>query len=129
MTRKGHGEQLTRRQEQAIASLLRHRSIGEAARAVRLNEKTVRAWLKLPTFERAYRAARRQLLDLAIAQLQRSADAAAKTLQRNLKCGHAGTEVRAALGILDQAIKATELEDLAVRVAEIEERLEQQKGQ
>ncbi len=121
MDGRGHGEKLTRTMERAIARLLTCRTIGEAATAAKMSEKTLRNWLKLPDFQAAYRCARRQVVEQVITQLQRSTDVAVNALQRNLKCGHAGTEVRAALGILDQSIKAIELMDLEQRVAELEQ--------
>jgi hypothetical protein len=57
----------------------------------------------------------------AISQLQGAATEAVETLKRNLYCGTAATEVRAALGILDQSIKAVEIYDLESRLAALEE--------
>jgi hypothetical protein len=55
-----------------------------------------------------------------VGRLQRSAGKAVEALERNLDCGHPGGEIRAALGILDHAVKAVELIDLAERVEELE---------
>jgi hypothetical protein len=108
----GDGAKLTRKQEATIAGLLSCRTIRAAARKAGIAERTLRGWLKLPAFVAAYRSARRQVLEQAIGQLQRSCDAAVKALQRNLKCGHAGTEVRAAVAILDHAFRGGELADV-----------------
>jgi hypothetical protein len=43
-----------------------------------------------------------------------------ETLERNLTCGHPGSEIRAALGILDNAVKAVELMDVVERVDQLE---------
>ena len=54
----GHGEKRSRKQEQAIASLLREATLESAAQAVGVGESTLRRWLQQPEFHRAYRAAR-----------------------------------------------------------------------
>ena len=40
----GQGEQLTRTQERAIGALLEHGTIGEAASAVGVSERTLHCW-------------------------------------------------------------------------------------
>ncbi|MBI4506756.1 MAG: hypothetical protein HY691_14575 [Chloroflexi bacterium] len=82
----------------------------------------------MPDFADAYREARRRLLEDAIAHLQRSTTEAAETLRRNLACGQAATEVRAALAIFELAMKGVELLDLEERVGELEVALEQQRA-
>jgi hypothetical protein len=67
----GHGEKLSRKQEQAIAALLGELSVRAAAEKVGVNECTLRNWLKQPAFASAYRAARRQIVEVAVAGLQR----------------------------------------------------------
>ena len=118
---KGHGEKLERRQEQAIAALLAHPTIPAAATACGVGEATLWRWLQQPDFRAAYREARRQVVEVAIAGLQQATGEAAEALRRNLTCGQPGAEIRAALGILGQAIKGAELLDLAERVAALEE--------
>ena len=53
----GHGAKLPRRTEQAIAALLGHRSVAEAARATGISAATLRRWLEDPAFEAKYVAA------------------------------------------------------------------------
>src|SRR5262249_52012194 len=63
----GHGEKLSRKQEQAIAALLEKPSLAEAAAAVSLNEKTLRRWLREDRgFQDAYRAARQELRERTV---------------------------------------------------------------
>jgi hypothetical protein len=116
---------LTRRQEQALLALLRRPTICGAAKLAGVDERTVRRWLQLPAFIAAYRACRRQLVEAALGRLQKSAAKAVKALERNLSCGAPSTEIRAALGILDNAIRATETLDQEQRLEELEQRLAQ----
>ena len=122
---QGHGEKLSRKQEAAISALLTAQTIGAAAGVVRVNERTLRNWLKMPAFQTAYRAARRQVVEQAISQLQQAANEAVATLQKNLTCGNKSVEVRAALGILGQAVQGVELIDLEERIADLERRAAQ----
>jgi hypothetical protein len=118
----GHGEKLSRKQEAAILALLQEPTLAAAARACGVGEATLARWLRLPPFQAEYRAARRQVVEHALSQLQQLSSEAAATLRRNLSCGLPSVEVRAALGVLDQALRAVELLDLAERVAALEER-------
>ena len=77
----GHGEKLSRKQEQVIAALLDRPTIEQAAQQSGLAEKTLRLWMKKPEFQKAYRQARLQLADQAIKHLQNSCLGAARTLQ------------------------------------------------
>ena len=69
---KGHGEKLTRKQEQAIAALLSEATVGTAAEKAGVGEVTLYRWLKLPDFLGAYREARREVVEKAVAQMQQS---------------------------------------------------------
>jgi len=55
---KGHGEKFSRRKEDAIAALLMHRSIEEAARAIDIGPATLYEWMKYPEFKTAWREAK-----------------------------------------------------------------------
>jgi hypothetical protein len=79
--------------------------------------------LKLPHFAQAYRERRRQVVEHAVGQLQQLTAEAATTLRRNLACGHGPTEVRAAVAVLDMAIKAIEISDMTQRIEEMEQLL------
>jgi hypothetical protein len=115
----GHGEKLTRKQEQAVAALLTSRTVGQAARKVGISERTLRNWLADESFVRAFRAARKRILDHTIAQLQGASGRAVKTLIRNLSCGKPSAEIRAALGILDKGLVGAEIADLAAELEQI----------
>lgn len=120
---KGHGEKLTRKQEQAIAALLSAPTIKDAGRACDVSEVTLWRWLQLPEFAAAYRAARRQVVERAVSELQAATGEAVEALKRNLHCEQANVEIRAAQIILEQAVKGVELMDLQDRVDRLEELL------
>ena len=117
----GHGEKLTRKQEQAIGALLSEQTLGGAAEKAGVSEVTIRRWLKLPDFLAAYREARREVVEKAVAQLQQSSWAASATLIRLLGSGSDSIRLQAARTILDQANKGLELIDFEERLAALEQ--------
>ncbi len=120
---------LTKKQEAAIAALLSTSVMKDAAAQVGISDVTLWRWLQLPEFEAAYRAARRQVVERAITELQAATGEAVETLKRNLHCEQASVEIRAAQIILEQAVKGVELIDLQERVERLESLLdEQEKG-
>lgn len=117
----GHGQKLARKQESAIAFLLSEPTIEQAAEKVGISKHTLKIWLARPDFSSAYSAARRQVLSDAVTKLQKAASQAVDTLVRNLTCGIAAPEIRAAEIVLEQANKGVELLDLAARIEELED--------
>src|SRR5262249_39127509 len=74
---------LSPKQARAIAALMTCRTIGEAARLARVGESTLQRWLtKDPAFRQAWRAAQAELVDKAVAQAIRSAEAGAMVLHQ-----------------------------------------------
>jgi hypothetical protein len=118
----GHGSKFGHKQEEAIAALLTHRSLEDAARAVGISTKTLLRWLKEPGFDAEYRKARRAAFSQSVARLQQASGAAVSTLLKIMVDSNApaSTRVRAADSVLDHSAKAIELEDIEVRVAELE---------
>ena len=121
---KGLGENLTRRQELAIAALLSEPTVAAAAEKADVSEVTLWRWQKQPAFLAAYRLARREAMEKATAFLQHSAWAATTTLVRLLGAGSESVRLRAATAILDQANKGLELLDHEERLATLEELVE-----
>jgi uncharacterized membrane protein (DUF106 family) len=76
-------------------------------------------------FQRAYRQAKRQVVQQAITKLQRSSGEAVEVLRKimNDSTKPPGPRVTAARTILDMAVRVVELEDLESRVEEIERKL------
>ena len=119
-----------RKQEEAIAALLSQRNVDEAARVVGVDPKTLLRWLKLPEFQTAYRQARREAFSQSIARLQQGCAAAATTLLKIMVDPNApaSTRVRAAECVMNHATKAIEIEDIEVRVTELEKAAEASKS-
>jgi hypothetical protein len=120
---KGHGQRLSRKQEQAVAALFDHATIAQAAATVGVSERTLRRWMQEPDFEAEHRAVRRRIVEDAITRLQQLSTAAVLALNRNLTCGNPSVEVRAAQVICDQSYKALEIWDVIPRLAALEARL------
>jgi hypothetical protein len=116
-----HGGKRSHREEAAISALLSEGTIEAAATKAGLGESTLRRWLAEPAFMTQYRAARRHAVESAIGRLQAVTTKAVDALARNLTCGIPAVEVGAARSVLDQAIKAVELIDLAERVEALEQ--------
>ena len=109
------------REDAALAALLSEKTIAEAATKAGIGESTLLRWLADAEFKARYRAARRSVVESAIGRLQRAATEAVDALSRNLTCGIPAVEVGAARSVLDQAIKAVELVDLAERIEALEQ--------
>src|SRR5258708_2659038 len=118
----GHGAKFGRKKEDAIAALLTHRNIEEAAKAAGIGPATLLRWLKVPEFQASYREARRAAFGQSIARLQQGTSAAATTLLKTMIDADtpASVKVRAAEAILNHAAKAIEIEDIEARVAALE---------
>src|SRR5580693_8261078 len=78
------GSNLGRKQEDAIAALLTHRNLDEAAKAAGIGTRTLLRWMKDAEFDAAYREARRKAFGQSIARLQQGTSAAATTLLKLL---------------------------------------------
>ncbi len=109
---------LTPNQERAIIALLNEQTIGRAAAAVDVSQRTLYRWLDKPVFARAYRKARREAFGQAIALTQRYAPLAVNTLAQVMMDDGAPTssKVAAATTILRFGREGIELDDLAARV-------------
>jgi len=116
------GSILGRKQEEAIAALLTQRNVEEAAHAAGIGARTLLRWLKLPEFQAAYRQARREAFGQAVARLQQATSAAATTLLKVMidPSAPASVRVRAADSVFNHAAKAIEIEDIELRVSELE---------
>ena len=124
---KGHGSKFGRKKEEAIAALLTHRSVEDAARAVDLNHNTLLNWLKIPAFVKEYRAARREVVNQSIARLQQATGAAGTVMLKLMADPNvpAAVRLRAAECVFDRAFKGVELEDLEARLFELERAAEE----
>ncbi len=121
----GHGEKLSRKQDQAIAALLAASNIPDAAVQAGVGERTLYRWLQDAVFQRAYREARRQVVQHAIVQVQHACEGAVATLRAVMENADAPASARvsAARVVLDTSIKAVELEDIEQRLVALETQL------
>ncbi len=118
-THEGRAAKLTRKAEQAIAALLEHPTIAEAAKACGISERSLWRWLQRDDFQKRYRAAQRAVVDSAISELQAATKEAVTTLRRNLNCGNFFAENAAAQAILTHSFKAIEVRELQEQIDEI----------
>jgi hypothetical protein len=79
---KSHGEKFSYKREHAIAALLSSQAIGDAACGVA--PVTLWRWLQDPSFDAQYRAARKQVVERGVSDLQLATSEAVMTLRRNL---------------------------------------------
>jgi hypothetical protein len=103
----GHGEKLTRLQGRAIAALLSHSTIPEAAEAADVSPRTLRRWIKLPTFHQASLNARRGVVSRAIGLVQGAMIGAVVALVEVVSCCNnpPASRVAAARALIDFWLK------------------------
>jgi hypothetical protein len=115
-------EKLTPKQERALVALLDCGEIQAASVRAGISDVTLWRWLQQPAFQTRYRAARRQLVETAIAQLQSDCSIATRVLREVAedKEAPASSRVAAAKIIIEQSISAVQLTDLVERVEMLE---------
>ena len=90
-----------------------------------MGESTLRKWLRQPKFATAYASARRAVLTQVIGGLVCATTDALTTLRRNLTCGQPGAEVRAAVALIDAAVKGEEMLLALGELAQLREQVAQ----
>ena len=116
-------ETLEARWDRTIACLLQAPTLAAAAEAVGVAVSTLDRWMHDPAFLARYREARRRVLEAAAGRVADALAEAVGALRRNLECGHAATEVRAALAFFDLAYRDAELASVEDRVEVLEAKL------
>jgi hypothetical protein len=113
---------LTTKQERAIGFLLAEPSVAKAAESAGVGERTLHRWMREPEFARAYRDARRNAFEQAVAMTQRYATLAVQALARIVADSKtsASARVAAASAILRFGREGIELDDLAARLDSLE---------
>ena len=116
---------LSANQKKAITALLSEPTVRDAAKAAGLGERTMYRYLSNPTFKAELRQRQDEILAATTAALVGLAGDAVATLRGVLqdKDASASVKVRAALGWLAHTQKTVELDDLAARIAALEERI------
>jgi transposase-like protein len=119
---RGHGAKFGRKKEEAIAALLTQRTVEEAARAVGISPTTLLSWMKMPEFDKEYRAARRASVSQTNARFQQATGAAASIIMKLMVDPKVPDSVRlrASEFVVNHSAKALEIEDVEARVAELE---------
>jgi hypothetical protein len=115
-------DNLTSKQEKAVAALLSNPTIKQAAEACGIGERTLHSWLDTLEFQRAYSKARREAVQQATARLQQYSSLAVTTLLEIMatKTNPAAVRLTAAKAVLEMAFRSVELEDLELRLAALE---------
>ena len=123
---KGHGTKFERKKEAAVAALLTQKNHEEAARAIGVDLKTLKRWMRLPEFIEEWRRARWEAVEQAYARAQQNSGAAALVLLKLMAdpATPASSRIRAALGIFDISRQGLDLE-IETRVAALERAAEQ----
>src|ERR1700683_5772668 len=95
---KGHGTKFARKKEEAVAALLSHRTLEEAARAVGVAPNTLLRWQQDPDFDVAFRKARRAAYGQTTARLHQASSAAVSAVLKIMvdPAAPASTRLRAA---------------------------------
>jgi hypothetical protein len=113
----------SRQREQLVRALLQQPGLEKAAAAIGISSVTAWRITKTPEFQADYRQARREAFSQSLGRLQQAAGAATSTLLKIMVdvAAPAASRVRAATSILEQAAKALALEDIHVRLAQLEQ--------
>jgi len=121
---------LGRKKEAAILALLSARSVEEAARTAKVPARTLYRWMNEPDFDAAFRKAKRTAFGQSLARLQQASSAATSTMLKIMidVSTPASTRLRAADCVYTHAKQGIEIEDLEVRLAELERTAEQNKS-
>jgi len=117
------------RRQQLILAMLQQPTWQKAAASIGISEVTAWRIRQTPEFRRDYLQARREAVSQSLARLQQGSSAAASTLFKIMVDANnpASTRVQAASRILDHAKGAFELEDLELRVHQLEQLQREQK--
>jgi hypothetical protein len=119
----GHGAKFHRKKEEAIVALLSHRTVEEAANAIGIATRTLLRWLQISEFRKEYLKARREVVCQGVARLQQATGAAGITILKLMTDPNvpASVRLRAAEAVFSLALKGVEVEDMDVRVTELEQ--------
>ena len=116
---------LSANQLKAIKALISHNTVGEAAEACKLGRQTLYRFMRDPVFDGELKKAKRVLVNRAILSLQQSCSHAATALAAICRDEEAppSARVAAAREILNQTMKAIEIEGIEERLKLLEDRL------
>ena len=115
-------KELTPAQIKAVHAIVAARDVRAAAAACGTPERTLHRWLQVEAFKLAIAEQESFIVDYAMRRLLLLQDKAIDTIEGVLDSAEvpASVRLRAALGMLDTAIKLRELRDLEVRLVALE---------
>jgi hypothetical protein len=116
--------ELSLKQEKSILLLIAGLSLDAVAKKLKISSVTLWRWQQQSGYTARYRHLRRVRVEHSIAALQSLTNDAVECLRRNLTSGNRPSEVRSALGILNQALRGIDEMEIETRVSEVEKRLE-----
>lgn len=117
----GHGEKWTRKKDAAILALLSEPTVAAAAKKAGVSQSTLKRWQQIPSFQVELENARREVLQVAVNNLQSSMQASVDTLANIAKNAQKESDrIRAAVSVLTFGFRGLELTD-ALRPRERQE--------
>ncbi len=117
-----NGTDLTPRQQRTIAALLAARTVREAAKQVKVPERTVYTWLGETSFRAALYAAEGHLIDAATRRLLHHQDMALSVILHLMANPEnpASVRLKAAQAVLDQLLRLRELRNIEQRLTALD---------
>ncbi len=106
--------------EKVLIALIETSSIREAAKVSGICEATIYNYLRDSEFKTAYRDARRQTVESAIAQMQNAASEAVERLKELQYCENPAVAARCAQIIFENSVKGLETTDILERLETLE---------
>jgi hypothetical protein len=109
-----------KKRDALVLALLCCPSLKAAAKRAGVAYSTAKRWWGEPEFQAEYGRARRAALVRALGTLQGRCGKAVRALTQELTGARAGDRIRAATAVLDYAVQADAVIDLAGKVADLE---------
>ncbi len=110
------------KQHKALAALVSGRTRQQAADIADVTERTLERWFSEPEFRAELEERSRYILEAAMRRTQAASNAALDALQRNLEYpSPPSIQVRAAIALLDTALRIKETVELEERIRFLEE--------
>lgn len=120
---------LSDKQIKSIPKILANRTIEAGCIAAGIDRSSYFRWLKDPAFETEIKTQRKQIVDAAYALLQQAHEKAAQALIELLDTDDERVKIRAAESILDRYVNFIQGEELELRLAEVEKKIDDLLGE
>ncbi|MDZ4344240.1 MAG: hypothetical protein U1E51_17610 [Candidatus Binatia bacterium] len=121
-------EALTTKQIRIIPYLLEAPSVEQGCKRAKVSKAAVYGWMRDETFRHELKRQRDAVIERALDSLKANISKATETLVKLLGSDKEAIQARAAEDIIEFTQKALEYEELEKRIATLEARLTQQKG-